>query len=145
MSTISQIKQIHTLKNILGLDDDLYRDMLASFDVYSSKNLTITEAAIFINILKDKVKSSSKNCNRKYEEFEGRDIKMATPRQLRKLEASWADICTETTEERIKRSLGEFLKKQFHVDDIRFMTKNKASRIIAIFEKIKINQCLKAI
>ena len=67
MSTISQIKQIHTLKNILGLDDDLYRDMLASFDVYSSKNLTITEAAIFINILKDKVKSSSKNCNRKYE------------------------------------------------------------------------------
>ena len=33
MSTSLQIKQIHTLKNILGLDDDLYREMLASFGV----------------------------------------------------------------------------------------------------------------
>ena len=40
MSTSLQIKQIHTLKNILGLDDDLYREMLASFGVYSSKKLT---------------------------------------------------------------------------------------------------------
>ena len=37
MSTSLQITQIHTLKNILGLDDDLYREMLASFGVYSSK------------------------------------------------------------------------------------------------------------
>ena len=56
MSTQLQIKQIHTLKNILGLDDDLYRDMLASFDVCSSKSLTETEANIFISILNDKVK-----------------------------------------------------------------------------------------
>ena len=42
MSTSLQIKQIHTLKNILGLDDDLYREMLASFGVYSSKKLTET-------------------------------------------------------------------------------------------------------
>ena len=28
MSTSLQIKQIHTLKNILGLDDDLYREIL---------------------------------------------------------------------------------------------------------------------
>lgn len=145
MSTVSQIKQIHTLKNILGLEDDLYRDMLASFDVCSSKNLTVTEAAIFISILNDKVKITGRNSNKKYDELAGRDSKMATPRQLRKLEASWADICTETTEEGIKKSLREFVKKQFHVDDIRFMTKSKASRIIAIFEKIKINQCLKAI
>lgn len=145
MSTVSQIKQIHTLKNILGLDDDLYRDMLASFDVCSSKNLTVTEAAIFISILNDKVKITGRNCSKKYDEFAGRDTKMATPRQLRKLEASWADICTETTEDGIKKSLREFVKKQFRVEDIRFMTKSKASRIIAIFEKIKINQCLKAI
>ena len=51
MATTSQIRKIHTLKNALGLDDDLYREMLKSFDVQTSKNLTYTEAIIFIEIL----------------------------------------------------------------------------------------------
>jgi hypothetical protein len=34
MSTTYQIKKIHTLKNILGLDDDTYRQMLLSFEEY---------------------------------------------------------------------------------------------------------------
>ena len=50
MATTSQIRKIHTLKNALGLDDDLYREMLKSFDVQTSKNLTYTEAIIFIEI-----------------------------------------------------------------------------------------------
>lgn len=145
MSTFSQIKQIHTLKNILGLDDELYRDMLASFDVCSSKNLTVTEAQIFIEILNDKISGANINCFKKYDDLSGRDSVMATPKQLRKLEVSWADICEERTEAGIRKSLREFVKKQFHVDDIRFMTKSKASRIIAVLEKIKVNQCLKAL
>ncbi len=145
MSTVTQIKQIHTLKNILGLDDDLYSDMLASFDVCSSKDLTVTEASIFISILNDKVKVTGRNCSKKYDEFTGRDNNMATPKQLRLLEVLWSDICDETTQEGIKKSLRNFVKKQFHVDDIRFMTKDKASRIIAVLQKIKVNQCLKAI
>ena len=55
MSTFTQIKQIHILKNLIGLEEDLYREMLASFGVYSSKNLTETEASIFIDILNEKV------------------------------------------------------------------------------------------
>lgn len=54
MATTSQIKKIHKLKNILALDDDLYVEMLMYFGVHSSKNLTYTEAAIFIEILEDK-------------------------------------------------------------------------------------------
>jgi len=145
MSTFSQIKQIHTLKNVLGLEDDLYRDMLASFGVCSSKNLTTTEAQIFIEILNDKISGANLSCYKKYDDLNGRDSIMATPRQLRKLEVSWADITDERTEAGIKKSLREFVKKQFHVDDIRFMTKSKASRIIAVLEKIKVNQCVKAI
>ena len=126
MITAFQIKQIHTLKNILGLDDDLYRDMLASFDVCSSKSLTETEAKIFISILNDKVI-------------------MATPLQLRKLEATWADICNSDDKKEQKESLRKYIKKQFRVDDIRFMTKNKASRVIAILEQIRIKKYLKAL
>ena len=50
MATTFQIRKIHALKNVIGMDDDLYRDMLISFDVTSSKDLTFTEAAIFVDI-----------------------------------------------------------------------------------------------
>ena len=44
MATTFQIRKIHALKNVIGMDDDLYREMLMSFDVTSSKDLTFTEA-----------------------------------------------------------------------------------------------------
>ena len=61
MSTTYQIKKIHTLKNVLGLDDDTYRQMLLSFDVCSSKDLTQAEAEIFIDILQNDAKYIQKN------------------------------------------------------------------------------------
>ena len=51
MVTTFQIKKIHTLKNLIGMDDDLYREILKSFDVQTSKNLTFTEASIVIENL----------------------------------------------------------------------------------------------
>ena len=36
---------------MLGLDNDTYEEMLLSFDVGTSKDLTYTESIIFINIL----------------------------------------------------------------------------------------------
>ena len=54
MATTSQIKRIHTLKSILGLEDDLYRDMLFSFGVCTSKDLTFTEAGVLLDILETK-------------------------------------------------------------------------------------------
>lgn len=142
MCTPYQIKKIHTLKNILGLEDDLYRDMLASFDVCSSKNLTQAEAQIFIEILQDKANVLKKNVYKKYDEFEGRDEDMATPRQLRKLEVIWDFI---SSAEDKKQHLRSFLKRQFHVDDLRFLKKDRASEIIAVLEKIKVQMCLKAV
>src|SRR5574344_895853 len=144
MITPSQIRQIHTLKNILGLDDELYRDMLASFDVYSSKKLTETEATIFI----EKIAFTKKNCHKKYDELYTRDRNMATPPQLRKIEAIWSDISNAKSTEEFRKSLRHFISKQFHIDDIRFMTKYRASKIIAVLEKIKqvkFNKELKAL
>ena len=71
MSTFAQIKKIHTLKNVLQLDDDLYLDMLMSFGVQSSKDLTTTEAGIFLEILEEKAVLTTKweVRNKKYEEL----------------------------------------------------------------------------
>ena len=82
MSTVYQIKKIHTLKNILGLDDDLYRDMLASFGVCSSKNLTQAEAQIFIEILQEKVNVLKNNIYKKYDKEHKVDFNMEYYREF---------------------------------------------------------------
>ena len=48
MITTSQIRIIHTLKSQLGLDDEIYRDILHSFDASSCKQLSEAEARIVI-------------------------------------------------------------------------------------------------
>ena len=71
MATTSQIRKIHTLKGLLGLEDDLYRDMLFSFGVCTSKDLTFTEAAVLLDILETKAVERNlwKKQPKKYEDM----------------------------------------------------------------------------
>lgn len=145
MSTALQIKRIHTFKTQLGIDDELYREMLASFGVCSSKNLTETEAEIFIEILNDKSKKVKPRKPKKYDDLSQRDTKMSTPLQLRKIEAIWWDICDSAENIKQIRSLRKFIKRQCKIDDIKFLSKREASKLIAVLEKIKSKKLLKAL
>ena len=143
MITYAQIKQIHVLKSILCMDEDTYRDKLHSFGVASSKQLTEAEAGVMIDALNYDVKETKKNSHKKYEEFASRDAKMATPAQLRKMEVLWKEICNNKTIKHREKTLREHLRR-YNVDDIKFVTKEKARGIIGIMEKIKKNKFLKA-
>lgn len=145
MSTALQIKRIHTFKTQLGIDDELYREMLASFGVCSSKNLTETEAEILIEILNDKSKKVKPRKPKKYDDLSQRDTKMSTPLQLRKIEAIWWDICDSAESVKQIRSLRKFIKRQCKIDDIKFLSKREASKLIAVLEKIKSEKLLKAL
>lgn len=140
MITATQIRKIHTLKNIVGIDDDLYREMLMSFDVQSSKNLTYTEAAIFIEILEEKAIALNRwqKQTKKYSDL-SRDIDMATPAQLRMIEGMWRDICYFDNNKFAKKSLRKFLKTKFKTDDIIFLSKSKAIKVIQAIKGIKQN------
>jgi len=139
MSTYAQIKKIHVLKNILHLDDDLYLDMLMSFGVQSSKGLTTTEAGIFLEILEEKAVLTTKweIRNKKYEELSSRDADMATPAQLRMIEAVWRDVCYIDTYEFARQSLRKFIQNKFKIDDIKFLTKKKAVKVIRAITAMK--------
>ncbi len=138
MATTSQIKRIHTLKSILGLEDDLYRDMLFSFGVCTSKDLTFTEAGVLLDILETKAveKNLWKKQPKKYEDMDRGD-KMATPPQLRMIKGLWREICYCDNDEYASKSLRKFLKAKFKVDDIRFLTKNKAIKVIQAIKGIQ--------
>lgn len=140
MATHSQIRKIHALKNILGLDDDLYRDMLMSFDVQSSTSLTYAEAAIFVEILAEKATKLGLwiTAPKKYENLK-RDPSMATELQLRMIEGNWREISYQDNAEFAKKSLRKFLQNKFRIDDITFLTKKKATKVIQAILKIKNN------
>lgn len=133
-----QIRQIHTLIHVLGIDDELYREMLNStFAVASSKDLSEAEAKIFIDSLQYHIELGNKNYKTRFNEFYLRDEYMASPPQMRKIEAIWKDITHHTNRTVFKKTLRSFLQKHFRITDIRFMTKEQASRVIPVLEKIK--------
>ena len=85
------------------------------------------------------------NTHKKYDDFKSRDNTMATPAQLRKIEVVWKDMHCNMDKDSAKKSLRSFIKKQFHFEDIRFITKTKAGKTIAVLEKIKFKKYLKAL
>ena len=142
MSTLQQIRKIHTLKSLLCMSDEVYRKHLQSFEVASSKNLTEAEADILISIFEKKAQVLNL---KKYDGFIGRDEDMATPLQLRKMEAVWKDICRNKEKNHRHKSLRRYLSLHFHINDIRFLTKYRAGRIIGILEKKIKRSLLKAV
>jgi len=138
MATPSQIKRIHILKSLLGLDDDLYREMLMSFGVCSSKDLTFTEASVMLDILETRAEERNlwKRMPKQYEDL-NRDSKMATPPQLRMIKGLWREICYFDNNEFANKSLRKFLKTKFKIDDINFLTKTKAIKVIQAIKAIK--------
>lgn len=119
------------VKNFIGLDDDLYREMLMTFGVQSSKNLTDTEAGIFIEVLEAKAEKFEDWVKRpkKYADLY-RDENMATQAQLRYIEGLWKEVAYFDDEDFNKKSLRKFLKSKFKIDDIMFLTKAKATKVI---------------
>lgn len=133
-----QIKKIHTLKNLLNIDNDLYIDMLMSFGVQSSKNLTFTEANILLEILEEKAVAQNLWVKqpKKYESLK-RNENMASSAQLRMIESLWREIAYINNDKFSKSSLRKFLKNKFKIDDIMFLTKTKATKVIQGIMAIK--------
>jgi phage gp16-like protein len=58
MATKKQIKLIHVVKGALNLDDDAYRDILATYGAKSSKDLTPFKAAKLLADLEHKAEAA---------------------------------------------------------------------------------------
>ena len=62
---------------------------------------------------------------------------MATPAQLRKIEAMWADVSRQRTAGAKRKALGAFLEKRFGVSDLGFVTHEMPGKIIHTLETMK--------
>lgn len=130
MATKQQIKIIHTLKSRLGWDDDLYYAVLAGekYKVKSSKELSDIKAAELIS----EMNKAAWNTEYKRLKYAGikRDREMASPAQLRAIEAMWADVSKMKNEKTRAEALRKFIRRIVKVEDIQWLEKWMVKKII---------------
>jgi hypothetical protein len=130
LATAGQIKKIKTLERAIGVDEGVHELLVKEYSggrVTTCTGMTYHEAGQMINHIENialkmnigwqKVNS---NCD-KYDYLDGRDIDMATPKQLRMIEAMWRARSYAATPNDRAKALRHFLER-FKVSDITFLT-----------------------
>lgn len=144
MSTAKQRQDIGYLRKLLGLDDDVYREILSQYDgAKSSKDLCVKDAYELIYNLRTKAaeigvfkpKKSTTFKQYKYNVL-GERKGMASPAQLRKIEAMWFDVSYQKDEESRKKAFTTFIKRITNKDSIKFLTHNDIKKLIKAMENM---------
>ena len=138
-----QIKQIHTIKGKLGLDDDAYRLLLGRYQVKSSKQLTWRQAEELIDDLNrqtgHKIESRAPAPgprSLKYTDLEGRPG-MCSGKQARMIEAMWAEVSRATTAEDREHALWVFLRRITGTDHFRFLKSWQVEKVVKALTEMK--------
>ena len=119
-------KTIHGLARLLGLNDEAYRDMLNDrYHVRSSKDLNPQQRFQLIKELREKVHGNVQ----KFNELGKRKFK-ASPKQLRAIEAMWAQVSRATNSADRRKALNAFCKRLTGVEVITWICKDDAKILI---------------
>lgn len=141
LSTKEQRKTIGYMRKLLGLDEDTYREMLSSYGVVSSKKLTHSDAKQLVNKLRDNAKEagvfkpvkSYAFQKYKYNNHESRKG-MATPLQLRKIEAMWFKVSNANDDAEREKALNKFCERITGKCRLMFVTQKDISKLIKALE-----------
>ncbi|MBR1943116.1 DUF1018 domain-containing protein [bacterium] len=141
LSTSKQRQLIGFFRKTLKLQDDIYREILTSYHVDSSKKLTYEQASELLNNLKNKAISMGlyKTKPLKYDNMAAR-WGMATPKQLRYLEYLWSTVSNQPTLELKQKALNHFIRPITKKDHIKFLTQNDVSMVIKAIETMQKQQ-----
>lgn len=141
-----QVKRIHALANAIGISDEDYRArMMEEFGVRTCKKLSREQAARFIRSMEGTAGGlglsvgARRGRRREWKRRPG----MATPAQLRKIEAMWVGVSRQGSLAAKQKALGAFLEKRFGVSDLRFVTHEMPGRIIRALEAMQIQAAAK--
>jgi phage gp16-like protein len=127
---------IHALAATLRLGDCEYRDML--YDLYgkhSSKELTPLQQAELVGILQKQLKPKSGG---KWSGLKRSNPEMATPRQLRAVEAMWGAVSRAEAKGR-EQALLKFIKRITGCERLEWLRKADIRKLIKAMEAMGAN------
>ncbi|HOX23008.1 MAG TPA: DUF1018 domain-containing protein, partial [Elusimicrobiales bacterium] len=136
--TPAQIKRIHTLKTLLKTPDAAYRSMLRDYHAFSSKQLSEDQADTLIWELQKVAEAEGvwTRPGRKFQQLAGRKG-MATPKQLRMIDAMWTDVSRTTSAESRRAALAAFLRRYGCNDGLEGLEYWQVSKVINALEAMK--------
>lgn len=140
--TKEQIIKIHTLKSLMKMPDEYYRNLIHInfYPAKSSKELNFVNAEVFVNCLKKMAIEQGvwveKQGKFTYEELGNREG-MAKPSQLRMIEAIWKDLNPNKSEKDRKRKLRGWLYKYFDVSDMKFLDEIRVHKVIHALKQMQ--------
>lgn len=132
-----QRKAIHTLRRELGLSEEDYRGMLLdNWNASSSSGLTFAQADELIDALRALGKKGPRAGEgwKKYEDLAGRPG-MATPAQLRKIEATWWGVSQAKPLDK-KEALDRFLMNRFQVRGLLWLERKNVQKVIKALDEM---------
>jgi len=141
---VQMIKKIHALKSALALSEDEYRlTLFHNFRVASSKDLTISQSEELIRELEKEAvqkgvwqKFEGKN---RFESF-GQRPGMASPAQLRKIEALWKDVSDLKDSKARAKALRTFLNRHFKIADLRFLDQTATQKVVYVLNSMALTK-----
>ena len=134
-----QIKMIHALKSALGMTDDVYRTALEiKFGVKTSKALTMSQADKLIADWQEAAVLAGTwlRGKEKYESMKER-LGMASPAQLRMVEAYWKEVSRAKTVKEREARLRGFVMRIAKVSDLRFLDTDGVRKVVAALKAMK--------
>jgi hypothetical protein len=136
MATRNQIAMIHVLISRLGIADEDYRDMLAVYNVDSSKDacFTVSQAADLINCLVEKARGTGAYIPKKEPA-----IRMASKAQKAMLLNMWFQVSRQPTDAEKVAALRVFVKNRFHIDSLEWLPASAVQRIKKTLEAMGAN------
>ena len=139
--TPEQVKKIHVYKSKLKMSDEDYRERVRLLHGSSTtcKDLTFMQANDLMAEMEflAYMRGVEFVPGHKYEEL-GRREDMATPKQLRMIEAMWKDVSHYKHSVERARALRSFLRR-FGVSDMRFISQPSVRAIVAAMKSMKSN------
>lgn len=128
-STKQQRIQIKATQRRIAMNNEEYRTALeANYGVTSCTQLTEAQAAQFLNFLNGKATGNKA----KYEELADRPG-MASPAQLRMIEAMWQEVSWSADK---AAALDKFLQNRFRISALKWLPAWKVGKVKAAIEAI---------
>ena len=114
------VRRIKALQGLAALGEEDYRALLWGYGVESCKALDVGQARQLIEVLQQMVNRipEKRPAPKRFAEIGGRHVLMATERQLRMLEGMWMQITQQTTTERAREALAEWVHRRYGIGSV---------------------------